>query len=37
MNKENNKYKDTQGNEIIGTIIFTILIILLMWGASKLI
>lgn len=32
-----NKHHDNQGKEIIGTIVFTILIILLMWGASKLI
>ncbi len=28
------KYKDTHGGEIIGSIIFTIVIILLMWAAS---
>lgn len=34
-NKENKpKYKDSHGNEIIGTIIFTGAIILLMWAAS---
>ena len=35
-NNENTKpkYKDSHGTEILGTIVFTILIILLMWGAS---
>lgn len=35
-NKENSKpkYKDSHGSEILGTIIFTIVLILLMWGAS---
>lgn len=28
------KYKDTHGSEILGTIIFTVIIALLMWGAS---
>lgn len=35
-NKENikTKYKDSHGSEILGTIIFTIIIMLLMWGTS---
>lgn len=37
MNNEENirkKYKDSHGSEILGTIIFTVIIMLLMWGAS---
>ena len=37
MKKENNtnaKYKDSPGTEILGAIIFTIVLIFLMWGAS---
>ena len=36
MNNENTKpkYKDSHGSEILGTIIFTVIIMLLMWGAS---
>lgn len=35
-NNENTKpkYKDSHGSEILGAIIFTIVIILLMWAAS---
>lgn len=33
-NKEKPKYKDSHGSEILGTIIFTAIIMLLMWGAS---
>lgn len=35
-NNENNKqkYKDSHGSEILGTIIFTTILILLMWAAS---
>lgn len=32
--KNKSKYKDSQGSEILGTIIFTVIIMLLMWGAS---
>ena len=33
-NNKNTKYKDSHGSEILGAIIFTIVLILLMWGAS---
>ncbi len=38
MNNNENakpKYKDSHGSEILGTIIFTIVLMGLMWAASK--